>query len=329
MEGHSRDSPSTRTRRRKGLENYKVVEDIPVKVAWDNHGLYFMLDMIDADGKITKSHVTNFAYCDVVEIFLDTMNTKETKRGTGRGPAVLGRGHSAAWMIRMRPAANRFFDRHTGFHFAGFSPAELPHFARPTPNGYQLQFCLPTERVRDADLVPGKMLGLNVTVEPGVKGLHYYWSASKNVGTWARPDTWGDVLLGGSDGRMEFPAASHFRNRATLDRSAYPSAFVVGEPLRIRVIDRDMNLNDQVKDKVSVTVRNGRGEQEVAILRRRARILAFLKGRSAPHSISVNPFPVQSERMKANPSQSLILTRLVPTARATRKLSVRSKPGRA
>ncbi len=44
------------------------------------------------------------------------------------------------------------------------------------------------------------------------------------------------------------------------------TAFVAGEPLRIRVIDRDMNLNDKVKDKVSVTIRNARGEQEVAIL---------------------------------------------------------------
>ena len=52
----------------------------------------------------------------------------------------------------------------------------------------------------------------------------------------------------------------------------------VGEPLRIRVTDRDMNLNEKVKDKVSVTVRNARGEQEVAILEETGRDTGVFEG---------------------------------------------------
>ncbi len=248
----------------KGLEQYKIVDDLPVKVAWDNHGLYFMVDMIDANGKIDKTHTSSFPYADTFEIFLDTMNTKELKRGKGAGQQFW------AWPFgslddENAPGGESVYDRRTGFHYLEFKPAELPRFARTTQNGYQLQFCLPTERVRDADLAPGKILGLNVTVETGVKGLHYYWSASKNVGTWGRPDTWGDMLLGGSDGRLEFPQRLAFE-QGGRPSTKLVSAFAGGEPLRIRVVDRDMNLNDQVKDKISVTVRNAVGEQAVAIL---------------------------------------------------------------
>ncbi|HWE02348.1 MAG TPA: sugar-binding protein [Tepidisphaeraceae bacterium] len=241
----------------------KIVDDLPVKIAWDNHGLYFMLDMIDPDGRIEKAHVSNFWMCDAMEVFLDTLNTKESRRGTGAGQQFW------AWPFGSAddadaPGGESLYDRHSGFHFVGLKPDELQRYARTTANGYQLQWHVPTERVRDADLVPGKILGFNITVETGVK-MHYYWSASKVVVTSVHPDTWGDVLLGGSDGRVEFPAKLFAEAGPALSKKTV-NAFVVGEPLRIRVTDRDMNLNDKVKDKVSVTVRNARGEQEVAIL---------------------------------------------------------------
>jgi hypothetical protein len=113
-------------------------------------------------------------------------------------------------------------------------------------------------------------------VETGGK-IHYYWSASKLAGTSYHPDTWGDVLLGGSDGRVEFPdklAVEVGPGAKTKDLKA----FVLGEPLRIRVTDHDMNLNEKVKDKVSVTVKNPRGEQEVAILEETGRDTGVFEG---------------------------------------------------
>jgi hypothetical protein len=241
----------------------KVLDDLPMKVAWDNHGIYLMLDMIQPDGNIPKSHTANFWECACPEIFLDTMNTKELRRGNGAGQQFW------FWPFgslddAQSPGGESIYDRHSGFHFMSLHPEDLPCSARKTSNGYQIQCRIPTERVRDADLVPGKILGFNITVETGIK-LHYYWSASKLVGTSVHPDTWGDILLGGSDGHVEFP------DKLTAEAGAVASkktikAFVLGEPLRIRVTDRDMNLNDKVKDKVSVTVRNARGEQEIAIL---------------------------------------------------------------
>jgi hypothetical protein len=247
----------------KDATGLQIVQDLPVKVAWDNHGLYIMIDMIDPDKKIEKAHVENFWDCDCPEIFLDTMNTKELRRGNGAGQQFW------VWPFgsiedENAPGGESFYDRHSGFNFVGVKPNELPRFARMTPAGYQLQCCIPIERVRDADLVPGKIVGFNITVETGTK-MHYYWSGSKVVGTSVHPDTWGDVLLGGSDGVVEFPAKLTAEAGPDAAKKTV-KAFVVGEPLRIRVTDRDMNLNDKVKDKISVTVRNARGDQEIAIL---------------------------------------------------------------
>jgi hypothetical protein len=84
-----------------------IVDDLPVKIAWDNHGLYFMLDMADPDRKIEKAHVSNFWMCDCMEVFLDTLNTKESRRGTTTAiPASILPG-SSRMSCRDMPARHR------------------------------------------------------------------------------------------------------------------------------------------------------------------------------------------------------------------------------
>ena len=41
--------------------------------------------VIDPDGKIEKAKVENFWMCDAMEVFIDTLNTKESRRGAGAG----------------------------------------------------------------------------------------------------------------------------------------------------------------------------------------------------------------------------------------------------
>jgi len=254
----------------------KILDDLPVKVAWDNHGLYFMYDVpIPEAQPAPKIRTDEFWACDCLEVFIDTMNTKEFQRGTGAGQQFW------FWPFGSlddanAPGGESFFSRQHGFNFVALKTDELQRFARHIPGGYQMQCRIPIERVRDADLTPGKIVGLNVTVETGGK-IHYYWSASKLAGTSYHPDTWGDVLLGGSDGRVEFP--DKLVAEAGPDAlTKLLKAFVLGEPLRIRVTDHDMNLNEKVKDKLSVTVRNARGEQEVAILEETGRDTGVFEG---------------------------------------------------
>ena len=240
-----------------------IVDDLPVKIAWDNRGIALMVDMTTVGPNVAKAHAIEFWHSDAVEVFIDTMNAKDSRRGNGSGQQFW------CWPFGSldddkSPGGESIFERPTGFNFSTLSPGELPHYARPTARGYQLQWRIPVQRIRGAVLVPGKILGLNLVVDAG-GDIHYFWSASKVVGTSVHPDTWGDVLLGGSDGRIEFPAGLAVE-ATPAGAGKMLSAFAVGQPLRIRVIDPDMNLSDQAKDKVTVTVANHSGEQEVATL---------------------------------------------------------------
>jgi hypothetical protein len=74
-----------------------------------------------------------------------------------------------------------------------------------------------------------------------------------------------DRVHAGSDGKLEIP--KKLTGEGTAAESAETlTSFVIGQPLRLRVTDRDMNLNPRGRDKLSVTVRNARAENEVAIL---------------------------------------------------------------
>lgn len=246
-----------------GIEGLTIVEKIPAKMAWDATGLYVWVDVTDADNKLLMAAAEgSFAIADVAEIWVDTLNTKERQRARAAGQQF--------WIWPDGMVGHPEFtggestkDLTTGYIPTKFTMESLQRAVKKTDQGYTMEFHLPMERLRDAEMAAGKIVGFNMTVETGTK-IHYYWSASKAVGTWGRPDTWGDILLAGSDGKLEIPAKLSWE-RSAEEADKVLETFVVGEPLRIRVTDRDMNLNSDKRDKVSVTIRAG-GEQEVAIL---------------------------------------------------------------
>jgi len=92
-------------------------------------------------------------------------------------------------------------------------------------------------------LVPGKYVGLNFSLNRGGDATTYQWSASQQLQSWRRPDTWGDVLLLGSDAKLAFITA--------MDDDQPVEAVVPGDLLHVQVIDADMNLNTRKTDRVS------------------------------------------------------------------------------
>jgi hypothetical protein len=244
--------------------NLHVADSIPVKMAWDNHGLYFAVDMTVATGDVVKTNVAGFPSADTLEVFIDTMNNKETARARGAGQQFwfwpFGSTDDAS-----APGGESIKERFSGYQFVGYSTSQLQVSARRTAKGYTLVARLPTEQVRDADLGPGKILGINLVVDSG-PNIYYYWSASLRERTYENPKTWGDVYLAGSDGKLEIPERLTNEDGPGNPKKTV-NGVILGQPLRLRVTDRDMNLNDKVQDKVSVTVRNPRtGDSEVAIL---------------------------------------------------------------
>ncbi len=266
--GKWKDIPSFELRPERGdgqgIEGLRIVDHLAAKMAWDATGLYVMVDVVDADNKLLMATALGgFALADVAEIWVDPLNAKERQRARGAGQQFWiwpdgGNGHPEY------TGGESSKDLNTGFIPTAFTNETLQRFTRKTPEGYTLEFHLPMQRLRDAEMAAGKIVGFNMTVETGTK-IHYYWSSSKVVGTWGRPDTWGDVLLAGSDGKLEIPARLSWE-RSADDKDTLLQSFVVGEPLRIRVTDRDMNLSSASRDKISVTARSAHGVQEVAIL---------------------------------------------------------------
>jgi hypothetical protein len=248
----------------RGIEGLRVEPSLKMKMAWDGAGLYFMITAIDPNRQFDMpSGAGSFWTGDTTEVWVDMLNSKERRRARGTGQQFW------CWPFGSQGDANlcggeAAVGRDGGLGFYAMGPAQMGRAAKKTDDGYLLEFHIPAERLRDGELVAGKIVGMNVNVETGTK-VQYYWSSSKAVETYVRPDTWGDVLLGGADGTLEIPAKLGGEGAAT-EATETRNAFVIGEPLRLRVTDRDMNLNPRHRDKVAVTVRSARGEPQVAVL---------------------------------------------------------------
>jgi hypothetical protein len=91
-------------------------------------------------------------------------------------------------------------------------------------------------------LVPGKYVGLNFSLNRGGKLTTYQWSATQQLQSWRHPDTWGDLMLLGSDARV------HFTDSPESDED--DSGITVGETLYVKIQDADMNINTHKIDRI-------------------------------------------------------------------------------
>ncbi len=236
-----------------------------VKAVWDNTGFYVAYDVKDADNTITKADPGNFWEGDAVEVWFDALNTKEKRRtestyqfwawvaGSARDPAKVG-GESISYGVRDE--------------FIPYRSDLIQTASKKTPDGWSIEFHVPVERFSRTghiDLTPGRILGMNFSICTGTP-LYYYWAGTADVETARHPNTWGDVILAGSAGKVECidKLASELKDGTAAAISL--NFLQIGEPLRIRVSDADMNLSDQVKDKLAVTVSTPRGQRHVVVL---------------------------------------------------------------
>lgn len=141
--------------------------------------------------------------------------------------------------------------------YVPFGPDRLERWAAQTPEGWVMEARIPSALITNADLAAGRIIGFNTYLNT-MGGTDWYWSSGDNVTTSMQPDTLGDLLLAGSDARIEVIAPGGGDGAKTV--------LPVGEPLRLRVNDDDMDLNPKARDKVTVSISDRRGSRQNAVL---------------------------------------------------------------
>ena len=237
------------------------IQDGPeVYMRWSPRGLYFAARIKD-DGGIQPCPDKVFVG-DALEVWIDTLNSRRrlmrevpsshqlffTPFGFRGDPqatfAEWGRGARGLQLDRTYPDAAR--ER-------GWSAA------RTEAGGYTIERFLKREALAEPRLLPGHYLAVNFSVNLG-NWNQYQWSASKAVGTWDKPFTWGDVLLLGTDAEV---AA-----RPLVDAPSGRAAAALGEAIAVEVRDPDMNGHPGRTDRATARAAvPGTGEQLVLILK--------------------------------------------------------------
>lgn len=242
-------------------------------LAYCPRGLLVAVDVTDTSGRLeTQFPISQFWLNDCVEVYIDTLNTKYNRRGETNthqffafpfehkeAPGIGGyeskctmKDQRAAWEGPVPHAKER-----------------MPTAWKKTDKGWTLEMLIPRAALRRGEVQPGRILGFNVQIDTGHGDRFYYWSCLDGVKTSEHPNVWGDVQLLGSDGKVELIGE---------DSKETVRAVVPGLPVRVRVTDPDMNLDEQKKDKVSVTLRTASGEAETLILEETANASGIFVG---------------------------------------------------
>ncbi|NRA38654.1 MAG: hypothetical protein HRU15_10970 [Planctomycetes bacterium] len=130
------------------------------------------------------------------------------------------------------------------------------------PGGYQVECFVKRSSLAHPMLTPGMYMAINHSVNLG-NAHETQWSAPKSVQTWNRPDTWGDVLLLGSDARVAF---KHHKKHSEKLLGVLP-----GDPVHVEITDPDMNLYTIKKDRIMATVKVDGSERPVMLVLKETR----------------------------------------------------------
>ncbi|MSU78825.1 MAG: hypothetical protein EXS16_12120 [Gemmataceae bacterium] len=253
----------------RGRSPKKVVLAPPTQkafVGYSSRGILVGVDVVDTSGDLENvgkpaRGMWNFWDNDGVEVYIDTLNSRSPRRGPasihqffampfgtgddagvgGYESKILGNPQRPDWKIEALSATGR---------------NAMPRVGKKTPTGWTLEFLIPRSALRENDAKPGVVLGLEVQIDTGTN-IYYFW-ANDNPATHVSmtPSAWGEVILGGSDARLEL-----------LDAKSQPTkGIAVGDSLNVRVTDRDANFDANAKGKLSVSLRASSGDVKSLVL---------------------------------------------------------------
>ncbi len=228
-------------------------------VAFCPRGLLVAVDVVDTTRALENHRPMNaFWLNDCVEIYVDTLNTKARERGEANTHQFFAFpfGHRDDQDTSGYEAYMGKEGKTIQHKIVRFKPEVMPRAAKKTEKGWTLELLIPRSALRQGGLQPGRIIGFNLQIDTG-SDLYYYWTANIRIMSSIHPNTWGDVQLLGSDGKIDLVGA---------DGKELVQSILPGQPIRVRVTDPDMNLNDRKKDKVSVTLKTAGGVNRTLLL---------------------------------------------------------------
>jgi hypothetical protein len=159
-------------------------------LAWAKEGLYGAV--VVHDSKLQVKDPQSFWAGDVLELFLDTADSKEPRRAAA--------GDHQFWLVPLVDAGRVYLGRwkmKDEIPATQYDIAAVRGIAARTADGYVMEFLLPAELIENYHPEAGRALGLNLnlTIQGKQGNREAYWPGSKAAGATVHPDRWGTVLL--------------------------------------------------------------------------------------------------------------------------------------
>jgi hypothetical protein len=276
------DGPRAQLRIR--ADQTTLPEGPDVYIQWRGEGLYFAYDLKDATGLQISQGAPYHGDC--LEIFLDSANSRVRSREDSDtyhqyfcmpfgykgdptnsflrafGKVPVPKGHSIEELNRLRTIS--FFT------------------AKPKAEGYSVEgFISVTAILRR--LIPGMYLGLDLSVSPDFNFAHQIqWATAKSVGNWRRPDTWGDLLLLGTDATLRFIQSGTDDAERTI--------IGINESAAVEVNDPDMNVDHLTRDTVAVRLASSDpSSTQVLLLTETGADTGIFRGSFAAQGLGLQP----------------------------------------
>ncbi|WP_309396805.1 sugar-binding protein [Cerasicoccus maritimus] len=238
-------------------------ESIPMWIQWDPSGIY-LAAKVPNKVRQTPPGSGRLWQGDSIEVWVDTSTARGplmkyyeaiqmffAPYGTVENPNLIaeyGHGHEMRNMPNTR-----------GFYYRGGDAEGMQMAMQEVPGGYTVELFMPANGkvIKGPRLKAGKYLGFQTSFNYINTTDSISW-VMRGHHTWERPDTWGDLLLLGSDAEVGF-----YEDEAAEKELAILSP---GEPVWIKVQDPDMNLDARFKDQVVVNAIGSGSYEQLVVL---------------------------------------------------------------
>ncbi|NRA40424.1 MAG: hypothetical protein HRU15_19930 [Planctomycetes bacterium] len=240
---------------------------IKMYMQWSNEGLYFAYRMPSNHQPVIPGRRAPYAG-DVFEVWVDVKNARDVDMKISQTShqfilCPFGLRDSKGSVTEFGRGSRGLL---TGKVYVDVKEEKGRVRAKKDANGYTVEGFISTRALAKPVLTPGMYLAANFSInKQSFSGKHAtQWSASKAIETQNKPDTWGDIVLLGTDAQLRFYDIEASENSEDNDTS--PEFVSVGDIISIEVTDKDMNIRHDIRDSIALSLSAQHSAQEILLI---------------------------------------------------------------